>query len=110
MPLVFDKLSPLGTRDVAVSLVGDLEVGETIGTVDVTSTNTALLVVSNIAVNTIALDQDGITAAIGKAVTFTLTGQISAATSTVQLYIDFTGTSGSADRYTVSVPMGNLTS
>ena len=106
MALRFDPISGTGTHDVAVSLANALESGELVTDPPTVSTSdAALLVASAPGINAAAIDQDGVTAAIGEAAVFTLTGQVATTNKTVQVYLTYVGTAGSSGTYTIEQPI-----
>ena len=106
MTIAFDPISATGTRDLAINLTSRLESAETLSAATVTSANASVLAVSNTQINVSAFTIDGVTVAIGKGVTFTVTG-LAAGTDLDQfpLTVAFTGTSGTGDTYEVILPI-----
>ena len=103
--LTLDPISALGTRDLAVSFVNALEVGEVITLATVVSSNPFVLEVSNEAINTAAIDQDNVQAGIGEGVTFSIAGKAAGTNTTVILIVDITGSSGTNDKYKLRQPI-----
>ena len=101
--LEIDPISSEGTRDIAISLAGDLETGETISSVTVTSGNETVLGITNVAVNVAPISYKNVTAAIGEAVLFRITGLLAGACWRGEITLDFTGNQGSKDCYRIRI-------
>ena len=96
--------SPGGTRDLVVDLTNALEDDERISTVTVTS-NYAALQVSGVQVNSESVVADGKVVAQGKGVMFSVSTTTSSRNPRAALSVQYTGDSGSADRYTILQPI-----
>ena len=107
--LKFSSISALnsGTRDVAVDCTDLLETSETVSTIDVTSSDDAVLTATNQQVTTAVITKEnGDTIAIGKGFQF----QIATQDSTVkdrEILLDaiVTGNSGTVETYEILVPV-----
>ena len=108
MAYTFSAMSSAGTgggvRDVVVDLTKLLQTSETVSTVAVTSSNTAVLTISSAAVNGSTVDLDGTTVATSMGCTFTMT-TIASSVSTILVRVEFVGSSGTEDSVEIQVPI-----
>lgn len=106
MAIRLDPISEVGVRDIAIDLTPRLEAAEVLtGATAVVSQDTTLLAITNVAANTVAIDEDGVTAAIGKAIGFTVNGAGILANADVELKITYVGDTGTTDIVTVIQPV-----
>lgn len=105
MALTFDPISsPDATRDLFVDLAGILEDGETLTLASVVSAYPAVLVTSNVSINSVVVEFGEQQIAIGKGVHFTIETVLESQ-ATVPLVVSFEGDSGTVDKYVIAQPV-----
>ncbi len=105
MALTFDPISsPGATRDLFVDLSGVLEDGETLTQASVTSAYPAVLVTSNVSLNSEVVEFGEQQIAVGKGVHFTIE-TVAESQAIVPLIVSFEGDSGTNDKYDIAQPV-----
>ncbi len=107
MSLKFDPIgSPNSQRDLFVDLTGALEAEELLTLATIVSGYSAVLTVSNVAVNDDEVTFNGQTVAAGKGVHFTIE-TVAASFATIPIALTFEGDSGTSDKYELLQPVRN---
>ncbi|NOZ39149.1 MAG: hypothetical protein GXP24_02840 [Planctomycetes bacterium] len=105
MALTFDPISsPGATRDLFVDLSGVLEESEILTQASVTSAYLAVLVTSNVSLNSEVVEFGELQIAAGKGVHFTIE-TVAESQATVPLFVSFEGDSGTVDKYEIAQPV-----
>ncbi len=105
MTLIFDPISsPGATRDLFLDLTGALEKEETLAEASVTSAFPAVLVTSNVSINSATVEFGEQQIAVGKGVHFTIE-TLQESQATVPLTVSFEGDAGTIDKYIIAQPV-----
>lgn len=105
MALTFESISsPGASRDLFVDLTGALEESEILSQASVTSAYSAILTVSNVAINATTVEFGEQQILVGKGVHFTI-HTLQESHATVPLTVSFEGDNGSIDTYEISQPL-----
>ncbi len=105
MSLKFDPIgSPGAKRDVFIDLTGALEADEELTLATIVSGYSAVLTVSNVAVNDVEVAFSGQTIAAGKGVHFTVE-TLASSFAVVPIVLTFEGDSGTSDKYELLQPV-----